>query len=468
MQDSSYELVKRLYKDERGHPILLTPSQVRIFNIIAKKEVPRVQIMCFTRFGKSLVVALAALTRCATFPEKWAIVAGSKTKAQIIMDYVIQHIFDNDYTMAKFVRQKGEKDEEVRRHRNKSHITFNVGDGLIGELFIVSAKEAIGLGAPNIIEDEASLISDSDHSMAMRMLGDNPNDNFLCKIGNPFLRNHFLKSHLDPAYVKINIDCYQGIAEGRITQETIDENSIYDFFPVLFENKFPDANKIDEQGWQCLLTEDDIKIANQRIFEPYGEKKIGVDVARAGRDYNVWTLRGANYAKVLLKHHDNDLMSVVGTTIGFIQAEGVSPENVFIDDTGVGGGVTDRLKEQGYNITPVILGGRAGDQEKYINIRAELYAGNDGVANWIKRTGYLEPHEGWGESITIRYKKESSGKLKIESKEDMRKRGEHSPDVIDSLMLTFYVPKKEPIYYGLDPAAVLGAGGVGQFMEGIG
>src|SRR4030042_6661817 len=347
-----FNMVKDLYYSESGAPIELAPGQLEIFNAITKKIQPRLQIKAFTRYGKSLTAGLAVLTRVCSFPEKWKIVAGTKEKAKIIMSYVNQHIFDNEYTATKFGCDRGETKEYIRRHRNKNHLTFRIGkspDGkdLYSDLMILAANDALGEGAPNVVEDEASLIDDTPHSFVMRMLGDNPQNNFLCKIGNPFKRNHFLKSELDPAYKKINIDCYRGLTEGRITEATIEENRPYIYFPILYENKFPGASEIDEKGWLNLLTDDDILVALERKVEPFGVRKLGVDVARGGRNFNVWVLRDKNTAKVLLKNHDNDLMSGAKNTMDFMKSEHVLAEETFIDDTGVGGGVVDRCREAG-------------------------------------------------------------------------------------------------------------------------
>ena len=44
----------------------------------------------------------------------------------------------------------------------------------------------------------------------------------------------------------------------------------------------------------------------------------------------------------------------------------------------------------------------------------------------------------------IRYKYLSSGKLKIESKDEMKKRGQRSPDVADAFVLTFAAQVRLP------------------------
>jgi hypothetical protein len=466
------DMVASMYKNEDGNPVILTPTQIEIFATISMRLYPRVHCETFTRFGKSRTTALAVLTRVATFPEKWAIVAGTKDKAKIIMNYVNAHIFDNEFTASRFRMDKGDSAESIRRHRNKNHITFDVGGGLIGELFICTAKEALGFGAQNVIEDESALIEDNDHALVMRMLGDNPDDNFLFKIGNPFFRNHFLKSRLDPAYHKILVDCYKGVHEGRINQSNIDEASKYSYFKVLYECKFPNPEDIDEKGWSYLLNENDIELSVAREQEPYGTKRLGVDVARGGRNYNVWVVRGENYAKVVKKDLDNDLMSVAGKTIAIMREEGIVAENVAIDDVGVGGGVVDRIREQGYSVVAVKEGATATEKEIYYdenghkkerieftNLKAQLYAGKNGLANWIKRTGKLEPHEGWAELTRLRFKKHSNGATKMESKDDMRARGEESPDVADALMLTFApMTSSTREYTPVDPALILAQG----------
>lgn len=470
------QLVQQMYKDETGKPILLTDSQDELFSCIAKRTVPRVHVMSHTRWGKSFTVGLAGLTRVSTFPEKWAIIAGTKDKSKIIMDYVIGHIFDNDYTASRFSLDKGDNMESIRRHRNKSHLTFKVGTdasgrALYGELFIGSAKDALGKGAQCVIEDEASLIPDDEHSLVTRMLGDNPTNNFLVKIGNPFFRNHFLKSYHDPKYKKIVIDCYRSLKEGRITEEIIEENRPYSFFKILYECIFPRASEVDDSGWMYLLTDNDIEIAQARVNQQYGFRKLGLDVARGGRNSNAWVMRTDNYAKVLAKNHDDDPISIGDSTLNHMRDEGIPAEEVFVDDTGVGWGVVGYLKSKGANVNAVVFGG-ASEKEKdshnkelpadYLNVRSEVYAGKEGVQSWIKQTGQLETHKDWIELTKIRYKKNAQGKIQIEPKEKMRERGIESPDIADALALTFAKIKRIK-YYGIDPEKVLGQGAVTTF-----
>lgn len=482
-------LVKTLYKTAAGEPLEMTPLQDEIFVSIANKESARVHMVCHTRFGKSLIVALAVLTRAATFPEKWAIIAGTEKKAAIIMDYVISHIFDNDYTKSRFLPDKGESVESIRRYKNKKRLTFKVGVKidpdtgievpLYGEITIGSAKDALGFGAENIVEDEAALIPDNEHALVMRMLGDNPHNNFMCKIGNPFTRGHFLESYRDPAYKKVIVTCYQSLEEakslpagkGRMTQQIIDENKNRPYFKVLYECMYPSASEVDESGWSFLLNDNDVDNAEKRasLVKPYGAPKLGVDIARGGRNYNAWVIRYPNFAKVIKKDLDDNLISIGDTTINLMSEYHIPEEDVFVDDSGVGGGVTDYLSSLSIEINPINFGSSPIDEPEVANVRAQVYAGKEGAQVWLRNGGAVEPHKDWIELTKIRFKKNNSGRTILESKEDMRKRGVESPDVADAFALTFAYPTKKPYYGNNETLNAAGSqfGGVGNLVPGI-
>jgi hypothetical protein len=410
--------------------------------------------MAHTRFGKSLTVALAVLTRVATFPEKWSIVAPSEKKAKIIMGYIIDHTFDNDYTKQKLEISKDESLEHLRRERSKNRLTFKHTDGTMGEVFILSADSRnkqkagdslMGFGAPNIILDEAALIDDDIEAKIFRMLGDKV-DNYYINIGNPFYRNHFLDKYRDAKYFKLNVDFQKGIEEGRLTQDFIDEAKKKPYFSVLYENKFPDADAIDAQGWSHLITDREYDNALAKVENRFGLPRLGHDVARGGGNFNTWVLRCDNCAVLLAKNEDGDLMSVTGTTVRLAKEHKVDWPALNIDDTGVGAGETDRLKEQGYRINSVKLGEQARDQTRFINRRAENYWK---LKEWLNNGGKLDPETDWSELLDIKYKTDSSGRIKIMSKDEMRTNGIESPDVADGLMLSFdsiYSPRiKEKI-----------------------
>ena len=80
----------------------------------------------------------------------------------------------------------------------------------------------------------------------------------------------------------------------------------------------------------------------------------------------------------------------------------------------------------------------ASEPEKYKNLRAELW---DWMRDWIIQDMPVEipdSDELQTDLCALGYKYDSSDKLKIESKDDAKKRGCLSPDTADALMLTFY------------------------------
>ena len=416
------DLVASLYKTEDGKPFIMTDSQVEIFDAIFKKEHPRVHIETHTRFGKSETVSMAVLTRVATYPEKWAIVAGTKEKAGIIMAAIIRHIFDSDYTKQKFVMSKGESIEAIRRYKNKDRINFNVGNGLLGEVYITTAPGAMGFGAPNVVEDEAALVNEKDHALVMRMLGDKT-DNFLCKIGNPWTSEHFTKSFEDPNYKKIVVDYHQGLKEGRLTQDYIEEMKKQPFFGVLYKCERPKEGTMDERGWIPLLTRTDVENAFVDESEGFGINKLGLDIAGGGRNLSVAVQRHTNVARIIAKSSDSDTMNFAELAINLKEKLKIMPHDMFTDSIGIGKGVYDilnRTKE-----TAGIHGVQASNKpslmeiERFVNLRAEMYWK---ARKWILNGGKLIKDDDWYQLTKIRYRiklEGARGKMALMSKEDM-------------------------------------------------
>jgi len=234
----------------------------------------------------------------------------------------------------------------------------------------------------NIILDESSLIPDEIYAKVYRMLGDS-SDNFLAELGNPFIRNHFYDSSKDPNYNKIFIDYKRGLEEskalpyssGVLTEEFVDEMRKKNFFGVLYACKFPEEDEVDSKGFYQLLSEDELSKAYVTDIKPIGKPKLGIDVGRGG-DYTCFVLRYGNCAILLEKNKIKDLMVQVRKAIEYIKKYDIGDFDVFTDDIGIGGGVTDRLREMDYLITPVTVGGGStieDDTHRYSNLKAQLY-----------------------------------------------------------------------------------------------
>jgi phage terminase large subunit len=171
-----------------------------------------------------------------------------------------------------------------------------------------------------------------------------------------------------------------------------------------------------------------------RLHWPRG-KTIGIDVARYGSNSTVFAAMQHKEMLDMDWHTGKDTMMTCGKAIDMFNRLGMDKgqDSFVVDDTGVGGGVSDRLAEQGYNVLPVNFGSSSSD-ERFFNLKAEIFAhlkdmfmkGDISILDEGKLVSQLP---------TIEYEITSNGKLKIVSKEKMTAKGIESPDFADALAL---------------------------------
>jgi hypothetical protein len=175
--------------------------------------------------------------------------------------------------------------------------------------------------------------------------------------------------------------------------------------------------------------------AQQRSLAPVGWGAFGVDVARFGSDRSILYLRRGDHVRLLRDWTHTATTETTGIVVS--EARVHFPAEIRVDGVGVGGGVVDQLAEQGFPVCDLQSGARAVDSEHFINARAEWHWGLRGrlEAGEID----IDPldDELASQLGSLRYGFDSRGRIKIESKDDMRKRGMPSPDRADALMLAF-------------------------------
>jgi phage terminase large subunit len=165
-------------------------------------------------------------------------------------------------------------------------------------------------------------------------------------------------------------------------------------------------------------------------------KILGVDVARFGDDTTELCPRQGRVAMRLRTLRSRSTMEVAGAVVLAIKRW--EPDAVFIDQTGIGGGVVDRLLELGHKVVGVDAAASPLESERFLNLRAEMWWQ---MGDWLKNGGCVPDDNGLvGELAGPRYKFRSDGKMQLEAKEDMKKRGVPSPNKADALALTFAMP----------------------------
>lgn len=427
----------RLFKiDGQTADKVATEGQIEIFHAIISRQWPRVQIISSTQYGKSLFVALGCIILACVDGELVSIVAPTTDKAQIIIRYFIQHLSDSAFFSSQL--EKETSIEKLQMETTKDRIILKNKGGI----FTLSVQAgntqkgfqaAMGEGSRIVIQDESALIPDDIEATIFRMIA-GKKDAVYIKIGNPFYRNHFYKSSRDPVYHQIFIDYKRGLREGRYNQAFIDEAGRKPFFDILYGCEFPPEDMTDKDGYTRLFTDALLERCQRKGVVPYGERRLGGDIAEGGGDYNAFVLRTANTAKLIAKFQTADTMLVAGTFIQYGDEFKVFDHNWFIDSLGVGKGVFDRLAEQKYRPFNVRFSERATDHKQFANQRAECYWA---AFKWLNEGGTLEPHFTWEQLSSIRYKVDSSGRIQIIPKELLRKQGHPSPDVADAFVSTF-------------------------------
>ncbi|MFW6196239.1 MAG: hypothetical protein ACOC5D_02780 [Thermoplasmatota archaeon] len=447
-------LVRTLYKNDAGKPFEMTDSQACIFDAIYRRLHPKILTLCYTQFGKSEVVSMAVLTRITTFAERWVIIGGTKEKAEIIMQKLIRHIFDNEYTKGKLNLSNSDSVERLRHARSRERITFRVSENdeaRVGEVFVLSGDSSkkgkdsgdtlVGHGAPNIIVDDTPLMNDTVNAKLMRMLGGHK-DHFLMKIGNALGRNHFWRAYKGDRYKKIVVDYKNGVQEGRQSLEYFEDMYHEMNDKILFDSFygciFPPADAPLDGMWIPILTEGDIRRAQDWEKRPkhVGEVKFGVDVADSGVDHDVIIARSNNFAEIVHDTENSDQMTLAGlipTKKDEFENLGYKTGRIYIDGVGVGAGVCSKLRELGVRHRKVSFGERSIN-DLYVNKKAEIFWK---LKKWIDQGGKLSKDKKWEQLTNVHYSTDR-GQIRIIPKRTMRTMGIKSPDIADGLALTFY------------------------------
>jgi hypothetical protein len=311
----------------------------------------------------------------------------------------------------------------------------------------------MGFGAEIVIMDEACLISDNSEATVFRMIAGKGPKAFYCKIGNPFYsespNSHFKESWEDVfTYARIFIDYERAIKEGRYTKEFIEQAKLKPLFDVLFKCEFPGVMEVDKDGFRKLVKADNIKYGAtiENILEGINREKkkhgkllvrpkLGCDVGGGG-DLNVRTIRWRTMAAVTGTNQSNDTMVNVGDIRGDMERFSIAPEDVNIDDIGIGRGVCDRLKELGFQVNAVNAGETAEtDRDKFANQKAEMCWK---AKAWLESDGnILDERREWDQLTWLKYKVMSDSRIQMEPKEKLKERTKKSPDFAESFYLTF-------------------------------
>ena len=297
-----------------------------------------------------------------------------------------------------------------------------------------------GFHSPNllVVVTEAHAVSAQDVNALRRL-----NPSRLLMTGNPFVTSgpffdsHHSQQHL---YATVQISAFdtpnllEGASpvQGMVTAQDIEdrkaewgeEDSLY-VGGVL--GQFPD--NLDDYVVPLWAA----RAAAKRQAEPEGPLVVACDVARFGNDRTVVMRRQGNVARIVHRRRGADTMATANFLKDYCDEHDV--RTLVVDESGLGGGVVDRLREIGLPHTRLInfMGGSsARNKRRFANRNAEVW--------WTMRERYLaetldtDDDDALIEGVSGREWDENTLERKhLQSKKEMAR----SPDEADALAMTF-------------------------------
>jgi hypothetical protein len=226
-----------------------------------------------------------------------------------------------------------------------------------------------------------------------------------------------------------------------------------DLFRVKVLGLFPKTSEdmLIPLEW-CELAVERWRKLQEEKFVSKKHPLIGIDVAGMGRDSSCFVPRYGNYVPEIKIHQSGgkaDHMKVAGEATHWLSD---AKAKAFIDTIGEGAGVFSRLEELGYKnaYSCKFSEGTKGlhditGQYEFANMRAYCYWA---VRDWLNPKNGFNPalppcDELVAELTEVHWSFQSSGKIIIEAKEDIKSRLKRSPDIADALASTFYPNAKD-------------------------
>ena len=284
-----------------------------------------------------------------------------------------------------------------------------------------------------LVVDEASAVPEAVFEAAAGSMSGHSATTIL--ISNP-TRNSglFYKTHHDLAsdWFRMHVSCRENplVSSDFIRQIAATYGETSNAFRIRVLGEFALADD------DTLIPAELVDGASDRdVVASPGEPLVyGLDVARFGTDRTALCKRKGNVVLEIRHWGGLDLMQTVGAVMN--EAKKDAPAEICVDTIGLGSGVADRLREMGLNVRDVNVAESSAMNPNANRLRDELWLS---VKDWLGTRAVKIPKDEVlrQELVAPRYTFTSTGKVVVESKDGLKKRGMRSPDLADALCLTF-------------------------------
>lgn len=436
-----------------GREYKLTSQQVQI--IKAVWEFKRTTVRSGKSVGKTSALALVAIAFEVLFPEAKVFVTAPSmnTLTSVTMPEIKKWIVGSGVQdMFELTEQR------AYLHEDKSGNSF-----IVARTASKNSPESMqGMHADNmlIIVDEASNVIDPIHrALDGTITGEN---NRIVLIGNSTRTTGvFFESHMNDSmgmYKKLKLSSEDSPLANKDNIRLLEMKwgRNHSIFRADVTAEFPDADS------DTFMTMSQVEGAMSREVEPMGEIEIGVDVARQGDDKTALFWRhGMKVYEPIFRGKTtipecNDLtLALVKDIRGKTGYTGVI--KIKVDDTGVGGGLTDMLnldRDNSIEVIPCNFGGKGTDY--YQNEGSHMWGTLRDLIDRISLPSIVgaknpEAMKDLREELVGRKVRYPNGKIMIEPKEEFKKNIKRSPDFADALVLLFFSKDvREPVIRSFD------------------
>lgn len=167
----------------------------------------------------------------------------------------------------------------------------------------------------------------------------------------------------------------------------------------------------------------------------YQPKVIGVDIARFGENSSTICIRQGRKVSEIEVLPKQDLMQTAHHVAEVIRKE--KPAQVFIDGSGIGAGVVDRMRQLGFQVVDV-NGGNSSLNPRFLNKRVEMWwemkEAIEGLIELPKDSKLRD------ELTCVEYDYTDKGRIRLDRKSDIMEQYGFSPDRADALAMTYAYP----------------------------
>jgi len=403
-----------------------TPYRKQLEIMEAVRDLRRVSVVGCNGSGKDWTSARTLLWwMCTHYPAKAVVIGPTHRQVDSIVWNEVRNAYRN--SIMPFA---GQMFKTPRYQLDESH--FALGFSTSDEFNMQ------GFHSPNLlcIVTEAHAVSREEINALRRL-----NPKCILMTGNAFVasgdfydshhtRRDIWKSISISAYDTPNLQEGREVVAGMLTLEDMEERKLeWGEDSPLYRGSIL-AEFVEELA-DTVLSLSLVTQASLKENDAEGEVILGCDIARFGKDKTVIFKRQGLYSEIIYEVQGKDLMSIAGWIARYVIDNTV--DVVVVDDTGLGGGVTDRLRETIPNtyVLPFKAGATASRSKEFGNQTTEVWFS---MKDWIQDGGQIPINDALiGQLVSRKYEIRSDRTLTLESKQKMT----NSPDHADALAMTF-------------------------------